>query len=81
MALAAENGHENIVRLCHDEWGADNIDQAMTRAAEGGHKAIVRLCSGWAFKAINIEIEQWLKLRVATKPRKFCNNKWDIIVK
>jgi hypothetical protein len=35
----------------------------MARAAEGRHKAVVRLCDGWAFKAINSRIEQWLKSR------------------
>jgi len=44
MALAARGGHVNIVRLCHDEWGAFDVDRAMIHAAAGGHEHIVRLC-------------------------------------
>jgi hypothetical protein len=37
MAEAAGGGHEAIVRLCHDEWGASDINRAMA-------EAIVRMC-------------------------------------
>jgi hypothetical protein len=44
MAAAAGGGHEAIVRLCHDVWGAADVDRVMATAAESGHEAIVRLC-------------------------------------
>ena len=47
MAAAAEGGHEAIVRLCHDMWGAteeETVNTAMDRAARKGHEAIVGLC-------------------------------------
>jgi divalent metal cation (Fe/Co/Zn/Cd) transporter len=45
MASAAERGHEAIVRLCHDEWGAaEAVNYAIAVAAKGGHETIVRLC-------------------------------------
>jgi hypothetical protein len=44
MANAARGGHESIMRLCHDEWGAADVNTDMARAARRGHEAIVRLC-------------------------------------
>jgi hypothetical protein len=44
MAAAAEGGHEAIVRLCHDGWGAAEVDEAMEHAARYGHEVLVRLC-------------------------------------
>jgi hypothetical protein len=39
---AAIQGHETIVRLCLDEWGAsDYVVRAMCKAARNGHEAIV----------------------------------------
>jgi hypothetical protein len=43
VTMAARNGHEAIVRLCH-EWGAGDVNRAMVEAAENGHESIVRLC-------------------------------------
>jgi hypothetical protein len=43
MAAAAEGGHEAIVRLCHDVWGAVDVDTAMAKAAKGGHEGLMRL--------------------------------------
>jgi hypothetical protein len=52
MVWAASKGQEAIVRLCHDEWGASNVDsvnKAMSWAASKGQEAIVRLCHDeWA---------------------------------
>jgi hypothetical protein len=46
MVEAAHSGHEKIVRLCYDEWGActDAVEHAMAQAAYRGHETIVRLC-------------------------------------
>ena len=44
MVIAAEKGHEAIVRLCHDEWGAESVKWVMYIAAEKGRESIVRLC-------------------------------------
>ena len=45
MAAAAEGGHESIVRLCHDAWGAAEVNKAMASAAlylwPRGHRAVV----------------------------------------
>jgi hypothetical protein len=46
MAAAAEEGHEALVRLCHDVWGAADVEAvntAMVAAARNGHESIVRL--------------------------------------
>ena len=43
MAYAAENDHENTVRLWK-ELGATDSDSAMAYAAGGGHENTVRLC-------------------------------------
>jgi hypothetical protein len=34
MAEAAEGDHEAIVRLCHDEWGTDNVKDDIIWAAK-----------------------------------------------
>ena len=39
-----KGGYEEIMRLCHEEWGTPNVQRAMVEAAGGGHEAIVRLC-------------------------------------
>jgi hypothetical protein len=44
VAAAAGGGHEALVRLCHDEWHASNVNTAMAAAAGGGYEALVRLC-------------------------------------
>jgi len=54
MASAARNGHEGTMRLCHDEWGASNVNNAMCCAASSGHTDLVRICyDEWG--ATNIE--------------------------
>jgi hypothetical protein len=44
MTKAAERGHEFIMRLCHDEWGTTDVNNAMAQAKRNHHKAIVVLC-------------------------------------
>jgi hypothetical protein len=47
MGKAADGGHEAIVRLRHDEWGADDVNFAMARAALYGYETIIRWCREW----------------------------------
>src|ERR1700677_700240 len=46
MTIAAEGGHEVLVRLAKD-WGATDIDCAMVKAARSGHEVLVRLAKDW----------------------------------
>ena len=39
--------------LCHDEWGATDVDTAMEAATAGGHIDIVELCLGWGASAVD----------------------------
>jgi len=43
-AAAARAGHEHMVRLCLDKYGAERVNWIMSNAATGGHEPIVRLC-------------------------------------
>ena len=43
MAWAADDGNENIVRVCR-EWEATDIEKTLIWATSGGHKDILRLC-------------------------------------
>jgi hypothetical protein len=45
-----------IMRLCHDEWGATDLDWAMAEAVRGGHEAIVQLCLDWGVSDVDIAI-------------------------
>ena len=50
MAVATKEGHEAIVRLCHNVRHAADVDKAMARAPYYGHESIVRLCRGALLK-------------------------------
>ena len=52
MAWAAEEGHRNRVRLCH-EWGATDVEKAMVCAACKSQESIVRLCRNWRVHEID----------------------------
>jgi hypothetical protein len=47
MKFAAYGGHEHIMKICHDEWGAINIkdvSNTMVFAAMNGHTNLVKMC-------------------------------------
>ncbi len=46
ISIAAQGGHEDIVRQCK-EWGACDYDGAICWAAEGGHLVLVHLFKEW----------------------------------
>jgi len=47
MAFAAERGHEHIVRLCKEEYGAKKFKNAIARARSAGYLCIVHLLQQW----------------------------------
>ena len=43
LQVTARNGHLQCVKLCQ-QWGAQNLEDAMVEAAGGGHEATFRYC-------------------------------------
>jgi hypothetical protein len=52
MCWAAREGWVDIVRMCHDEFKADDVGRAMAYAASEGQEEVVRLCLEWGPKKI-----------------------------
>ena len=61
LSSAAENGHENILRMIHD-WDIDEIDYraAVRGAARGGHIHLIVLVLGWGVPYYVEEIKNLL---------------------